>query len=313
MRRLPSCLLLLIALWGCEPQPSPIRHDPIVVYASYADERYLPELFADFTEETGIPVTVAYDRSDVHAQNLILNIGSPPVDVFLSRSVAHLWNTANEGALRPITAVNLANVPEMLRDQDALWTAINYQQSVIVHGSGAREPYPVSFVDFADATYKGRVCVSSSSLPANRLVLAMMIADLGAKRTERVVRNWMRNLAVAPFKSEADLMAAVEADECEFGIASGWQVDPDLLVIRPLPAYLQIEGIGIGRHSRYPDSAEQLVNWMLSEPVNQHHAQSVQAMPVIGRPFDAEAGQVPATAGWNDEDARLLAERASYH
>lgn len=312
MRRLSACLLLLIGLAGCESKQVPVRHEPIVVYASYADESYLPGLFTEFTEQTGIPVTVAYDRSEVHARNLIFNIGSPPVDVFLSRDVAHLWNTADEGALRPISAPNLANVPEDLRDQDGLWTALGYQQSVVIHGRDVREPHPAGLVDFAKDSYSGRLCVSSSSLPASRLVLAMMIADLGAKQTERVVRNWMKNLATAPFRSEADLLAAVEAGDCEFGVVSGWQMDPDLSVIRPVPDYVQIEGVGIARHSRYPDSAQHLVNWMLSEPVNQRHARALGASPVIGQSFDAEAGQPPAVAGWNDEDARLLAERASY-
>ena len=312
MKRFVSCLLPLIGLIGCESEQAPVRHEPIVVYASYVDESYLPGLFADFTEETGIPVTVAYNRSEVHAQNLIFNIGSPPVDVFLSSNVAHLWNAADEGALRPVSAPNLENVPQALRDQDALWTAIGYQQSLIVRGDAAREPYPAGLADFAGTNFKGRLCVSSSSLPANRLILAMMIADLGSKQTERIVRNWMRNLASAPYKSEADLMAAVKGGDCEFGIVSGWQIDPSLAILHPAPSYVQIEGIGIARHSRYPNSAQQLVNWMLSESVNQRHAAALESMPVIGGPFETEAGQAPAVAGWNDEDARLLAERASY-
>ena len=312
MKKTLFCAFLLVCIAACDSKEPAVRHEPIVVYASYADEAYLTQLFAGFTEESGIPVVVAYDSSEVHARNLIFNIGSPPVDVFLSREVADLWHTADEGALRPISAAHLANVPESMRDLDGLWTAVNYQHSLIVHRSDVDAPMPVGLGDFANAPFKGRLCVGSASLPANRLILSMMIEDLGLKQAERVVRNWMRNLAAAPFKTEDELLTAVRSGECEFGIVSGWQSSADLGVIIPQPAYIQIEGIGVARHSRYPESAQKLVNWMLSDDVNQQHAHAQNAIPVIGRQFDASAGQAPAVAGWNDNEARLLAERASY-
>ena len=265
-------LLVLSCLASCESKEAPIRHESIVVYASYSDESYLPELFAEFTDETGIPVTVTYDGSDVLTRNLIFNIGSPPADVFLSRSVADLWRAADEGALRPIAAANLEQVPEALRDLDGLWTAVNYQQSVIAYRGDLDEPLPRGLVDLGDEKYRGRLCVSSAALPANRLI----------------VSGWTAGTFL---QSQADL--AIRA-------------------IHPQPAYTQIEGIGVARHSRYPDSAQQLVNWMLSKTVNQQHARNVNAIPAIGTPLAPEVGQAPAVAGWNNEEARSLAERAGY-
>tara|TARA_R110000782_G_scaffold189867_1_gene279790 strand:+ start:1483 stop:2448 length:966 start_codon:yes stop_codon:yes gene_type:complete len=313
-------LLVLSCLASCESKEAPIRHESIVVYASYSDESYLPELFAEFTDETGIPVTVTYDGSDVHTRNLIFNIGSPPADVFLSRSVADLWRAADEGALRPIAAANLEQVPEALRDLDGLWTAVNYQQSVIAYRGDLDEPLPRGLVDLGDEKYRGRLCVSSAGLPANRLILSMMIADLGQKQAERVVRHWMQNLAEGPFESDEALMSALDRGVCDLAIVSGWtagtflqsQADLAIRAIHPQPAYTQIEGIGVARHSRYPDSAQQLVNWMLSKTVNQQHARNVNAIPAIGTPLAPEVGQAPAVAGWNNEEARSLAERAGY-
>ena len=313
-------LLVLSCLASCESKDPPARYEPIVVYASYSDESYLSELFAEFTDQTGIPVTVTYDSSDVHTRNLIFNIGSPPADVFLSRSVADLWRAADEGALRPIASANLEQVPETLRDLDGLWTAVNYQQSVIAYRGDLDEPLPRGLVDLADEKYRGRLCVSSAALPANRLILSMLIADLGPKQAERAVRNWMQNLAAGPFESGEALVSALDHGHCDFAIVSGWvagtflqsQADLAIRFIRPQPAYTEIEGIGVARHSRYPDSAQQLVNWMLSETVNQQHARNVNAIPATGATLTAEVGQAPAVAGWNNEEASLLAERAGY-
>lgn len=319
MQRALLVLSLLVVLASCDSQQAPVRHEPIVVYASYGDETYLGKLFEPFTASTGIPVFVKYDSSNAHATNLVFNIGSPPADLFLTREIADLWEAADEGALRPIVAANLDSVPEALRDADNLWTSLNYQQSVIIH-QGDADDLPDDVVDLAKRQYQGRLCVSSSSLATNRQLLAMLIDLHGEKATERIVRNWMINLAAPPFPDERALFAAVDAGDCEFGILSGWQAglslfsiaDAPVSIIEPTTAYIQVEGIGVARHSRYPDSAQTLVNWLLTEEINKAHASALQAYPAVGAAFSGESGPAPAAAGWRNEEAGLLAERAGY-
>lgn len=314
---LPLCFLVGVA--SCESERDAVRHEPVVVYADYADGEYLEELFADFTAASKIPVTLELDSSANHAKNLIFNIGSPPADAFLSSSVADLWAAADEGALRPITAANLAQVPASLRDADKLWTALNFQQSVIVHRSSAAE-LPTDVDAFANRRYQGRICLSTSELATNRALLAMLIDLHGRKETERMVRHWMQNLAAAPFENEQQLLNAVAAGECEFGIVSGLRVASRLhtqaalavRIIEPARSYRNIEGIGVARHARYPDAAQALVQWLLDEQVNKRHADAVAATPAVGDNPDAGTGPAPAVAGWRDEEAKLLAERAGY-
>ena len=62
--------------------------------------------------------------------------------------------------------------------------------------------------------------------------------------------------------------------------------------------YVDIDGIGVARHARYPEAAHVLVNWMLNEK------------PITDLAWSN--GKNVGIAGWRDEDARLLAERAGY-
>jgi iron(III) transport system substrate-binding protein len=314
-----SCLVLVTVLTACESKQEQTRYDPVVVWVSYEDESYLPEFFADFTSETGVPVTIKYATADLHIYNLIENIGSQPADVFMTRNIAHLWRAAEEGALRPIQAGNLENVPDALKDGDGLWTAINYQQSVIVHRLETKDGLPQSFSDLGKASFEGRLCVSTSRLSVNKEMVAIMIAELGVTPAERLVRRWMSNLATAPFESEKELLNAVIAGDCEFGILSGWgatclfsDTGQEVKIIRGQPAFTQIEGVGVGRHSRYPQSAHVLVDWILSEEVNQTHARSSNAYPIRDQEHLSETAQPAAAAGWRGEDAKLLVERAGY-
>ena len=308
-----------VALTGCEKDEPAIRYDPVVVWASYADESYLPELFSAFTEETGVPVNVQYAREELHLYNLIENIGSEPADVFLTRNIEHLVRAADEGALRPIRSDGLAEVADALKDSDGLWTAINFQKTQIIQGPARAKPAPDNVYALAEPAFKGKLCLSSSRLTSNQDMVAMMIADIDVKPAERVVRGWVSNLAEPPFADESALLDAVENGVCEIAIVSGWgasrmfsNADSALAASTPQPGYLQIEAVGVGRHSRYPQSAYRLIDWLLSEAVSSRHAVGVVAYPPVAFSATDYSGQPASTAGWRHEDAILLIERAAY-
>ena len=63
--------------------------------------------------------------------------------------------------------------------------------------------------------------MTSLQSAGNRALLAMLIGDLGERPAERVVRGWLRNLALPPFKESARLQAALESGECGVAIVSG--------------------------------------------------------------------------------------------
>ena len=86
----------------------------------------------------------------------------------------------------------------------------------------------------------------------------MMIAETGARLAERVVRGWVRNLAVPPLDTASAVFDAVENGTCDFGLvsrsvalstASRFGNGTATFVI-PVPAYPDIEGIGVARHAR---------------------------------------------------------------
>ena len=105
MNRIAGFAWLTLLLAACERAPETVpatRHEPVVVYASYGDEEYLPALFDSFTASTGIPVTVRHRREEQIVAEVIGNSGSPPADVLLTRAVHGIWQAADEGALRPL-------------------------------------------------------------------------------------------------------------------------------------------------------------------------------------------------------------------
>jgi len=295
MRAVLLAVFAVLNLIACESKaPGP----PLVVYASDADETFLPTLFADFTDETGISVTVKYGDSSANTDAVIANAGSPPADVLLTNNVVDIWRAADEGALRPIQGASLSGVPEYLRDPDGLWAALQVRYAAIGAAPDLAVAGPMNYAALADPKLHGQICLSSSALAVNRSLIAMLIQELGVRPAERIVRGWVRNLAFSPFSTEAELQVAIESGSCNYGIFS---MPPEIQngeKAGDRRYYVDIDGIGVARHARYPESAHVLVDWMLNKNAIKDLVWS--------------NGKNVGIAGWRDEDARLLAQRAGY-
>lgn len=296
MRKFLGTALVALSLVACDSADKGPPAAAIVVYVNVAQEDGLADRLSAFTEETGIPVTLTVAEDEVNVRNVIENRGVPPADVVITSTVIDIWRAADEGALRPLKATHVEDVPALLRDPDRTWAAIGvrYAKIVTAADAGLADDYG----DFATAELRGKICLSTSALPVNRALIAMLIEDIGLKPAERLVRAWVRNLAASPFATEQKLVDALRSGTCGYGIVSDTADIQGLVSIAPNPLYLDIEAIGIARHARQAQSAETFVQWMLaSSPLPQPESSNGRNLGLVG---------------WRNEEVRLLAERAGY-
>lgn len=316
--------VLVLLLSSCERSAnapaSDIRAEPVVVYASYDDPSYLPDFFEAYTATSGVRVIVRNAESIV--DEVIGNSGSPPADVLLTPDVAGIWRAAAEGALRPLAPeLSYARLPAWLRDSDGYWVAISYRTSAIAYDSRAADiVIPTRYKDLAEQRFRGQLCLSRSSDSVNRTVIAMLIDDLGVRPAEIVVRGWMANLAMPVFDSQSELIKAIESMQCQMGIVSSvnfaMAAENAAVAMRSAAiaeSYANIEGVGVARHSKNPDGAAKLIEWMLSVTAQASHSKQMHVYPVTGVNFDSGVDRKNvSTVGWHTEDAAKLAERAGY-
>jgi iron(III) transport system substrate-binding protein len=330
--RIAACLLPALVLCACE-RPAPkagapiVRPEPVVVYASYEDEDYLPSLFTAFTRETDIPVTVRHRPEEQIVSEVIEKRGSPPADVLLTRSVHGIWRVADDGALRPLQSQEIARiVPGWLRDPDGYWTAIGFSPvHVMCNGERQEDCDAVeAYEDLGKPEFQGSVCLSASSSAVNRTLIAGLIADHGVRPAELIVRNWIANLAVPPFESEAALLQAVEAGTCRLAVVSSLAFNdfnrPTVAAIWPQPGYFDVVAVGINRHARSPEAARRLVEWLAGAEAMAAQFDAIGLRPVdagvsaAGLPFPAPEGMRHANVfGLFDAEAIELAERARWY
>lgn len=291
MKRLLILAALLVG--ACDSGPPP---PPVLVLAPGQDGNELSLLLADFTDDTNIPVSIEWGQSSDHAVRLIEKSGAP-ADVLITDNVADIWRAADEGALRPIQSDEFATPHPAVKDPDALWVAIGLHLHVIAHGQNVR-PTTASYDDLGTPEFAGRLCLSSSTLPINRSLIAYLIEERGVREAERLVRRWVRNLARPPFESEHEMLDAIREGGCDYGIGAMSNNLEGLVPFTPTPHFFDVSAVGIGRHAGQPDSAQQLVDWLLRNSAVQLHTQEDPVSASI--------------AGFRDEEVRLLVERAGY-
>ena len=300
MRRLLLAGCACLAACGAEPPQAPVE-----VLAATEAGKLLAADFDRFSAETGIPVAVTAGDSAALADRLIDNTGGP-ADVIITGNAADIWRAADRGALRPIESAALDTQPPFLRDPDAYWGALSVRWHAIYHNEEA-DPPARHVRDLGKPDFAGRICLSSSRLAVNRSLIAYLIDAEGVLQAERLVRRWVRNLAHPPFGSEPELLEALRDGRCMYGIAS-WHAQgggeaalgTGVMPIVSEPPTLEITAVGVNRHAAHPDAAQKLADWLL-----RHREPWV-------RSADSPAPPAAHIAGWRDDEARLLAERAGY-
>jgi iron(III) transport system substrate-binding protein len=296
VKRLVAWLPVLL-LAACDGPRQP-EGPAVVVYASEDDPAGLQQLLSDFTDDTGIPVSLEWGDSSENTDRLIEKSGRP-ADVLITDNAVDIWRAAEEGALRPITSGALTAVDPHLRDPDKYWAALQRRFIVIAVSPAATFQSSGGYDDLGAESYNGQLCLSSVENSVNRALIAMLIEDLGLKPAERLVRAWMMNLQVPPFATEQQLLAALESGDCEYGVVSDYLVPGETMQkIGPVPLYADISAVGVGRHAGQPERAQQLVDWIRRE----HPPEGLAEWN----------GRNIGLVGARDEDVRKLAERVGY-
>jgi ABC-type Fe3+ transport system substrate-binding protein len=130
----------------------------------------------------------------------------------------------------------------------------------------------------------------------------MMISELGVRSTELTVRDWVKNLALPPFDTEARLLDAISEGTCGIAVvtevaAAGSGLD----ILVPAKSYADVATLGVARHARNPDGAAALAEWLVTE---------VADMQITGG--ENISRRNVSLVALHNEEARLLAERARY-
>lgn len=249
--------------------------EPVTVYSSRIENLIKP-LFERFTEETGIPVRYIIDKEGPLMARLKAEGRNTRADMFMTVDAGNLWQATELGVLAETdSAILKENIPEHLRDPQGRWYGLSVRARTIVYSPERVQPEQLSdYAGLADPRWKGRLCLRTSKKVYNQSLVAMMLARVGAEKTEQVVRGWVANLAAPPFSDDTSLIKAIAAGQCDVGIVNTYYLgrlqkeDPDLPVELfwagqdGSGVHVNVSGAGVTRHASNPEGAQRLLEWL---------------------------------------------------
>lgn len=327
MRNLGVVVAILVATLA--------QAESVSVYSA-RNEQLLKPLLDAYTKETGVTVQLVTGSEGPLLARLKAEEANTGADILMTVDAGNLWLAQQQGVLQPIkSAVLESNVPAHLRDPQHQWFGLSVRARTIFYNNTKIKPTELSsYEDLAAPKWKGRLCLRSSKKVYNQSLVAMLIEQHGDAKTEEMVRGWVANLATSVFADDTKLLEAIDAGQCDVGIANtyyfgrlqdaGKAKKVSLFWANQAGAgvHVNISGAGVTKHAKNPQGAQKLLEWLSSTKAQNLYADGNHEYPVnvAVKPTAllASWGSYKANpmnvgkAGDLQDDATRLMDRAGY-
>lgn len=251
--------------------------ETVTVYSA-RNEQLIKPLFDEYTKETGVEVKLLTDKEGPLMARLQAEGTNTPADLLITVDAGNLWQAANLGLLKSVKSDTLnKNIPAHLRDARGQWYGLSVRARTMFYNPTLVKAEQLStYEDLADPKWKGKLCLRTSKKVYNQSLVAMMIAQYGEAKTERIVRGWVDNLATDVFADDTKLLEAIAAGQCSVGIANSYyfgriidknpQFNAKLFWANQKTngVHVNISGAGVTRYAKNEAGAVKLMEWLSS-------------------------------------------------
>ncbi len=267
------------------------------------------QVYAGFFKKTGIKVNLVEAPADKLVERIKSEGANSPADVIITVDAGNLWRTQQEDLFQkiPKTSMLYQQIPANLRDPEGYWFGFTKRARVIVYNKARIKPADIArYEDLANAKWRGKVIMRSSSNVYNQSLTGSMIAALGNPRTEAWAKGMVANFARKPEGNDTAQIKAVAAGAGDLTLANTYYLvrlarsskaeDRDIAnkvgVIFPNQGdrgtHVNISGGGIAKYAPNRAAALRYLEYLASPEAQKIFAASNYEYPVVsGVPRDA--------------------------
>jgi len=292
------------------------------------------EVFAAFTEDTGLTVDfLAGDDAEL-LQRIEAEGAESPADVYMTVDAGNLWNAAQRGVLAEVASPALEQaVPRQYRGAQGHWFGLVLRARTVIYNPDNVSPDEFdaedTYAGLTDPKWDGRLCMRGTTGVYTASLVASLIDLHGRDRALEIVEGWVAN-DVKVESNDVLLIDAVDAGTCDVALINHYYLAreladrPDLDVElywasqEGAGVHVNISGAGVVETSDNPDAARELLEWLATDgqdeliagneefPVNG----DVPPEPISGAfgPFEPMPIDAEAYGARNAEAIDLLAE-----
>lgn len=264
-------------------------------------EALIKPLLDKFTKETGISVNLVTGKAD----NLITRLKSEgkysPADLLLTTDVGRLYRAKTQELTQPIESSVLSQtIPENFRDTDGHWLGLSLRARPIMVSAERVDANTITQLeDLTGPSWKGRICIRSSSNIYNQSMVASLVAQLGETDAQAWVDGFVKNFARPPQGGDRDQIKAVAAGQCDLAIANTYYLagmlsskdDTQIAQAKKVKviwpnqnnrgAHVNISGVAMAKHAPNKNAARKLVDFLLTAESQTWYANTNHEYPVL--------------------------------
>lgn len=273
------------------------------------------ELFAKFTEETGIKVNIVNASADELIQRLETEGENSQADVLITVDAGRLYRAQSKNLLQPIKSKILdENIGMDFREKDGHWFGLTYRARIIAYAKDRVNPENLkNYEDLANPEWKGKILIRSSENIYNQSLLASIIVAEGEEEAKQWAAGVVANMARNPKGSDRDQVKAVASGEGDIAVVNTYYIglmlndeNPEerkagesVGIIFPNQenrgTHINISGIGVTKNAPHKENAIKLMEFLSEEEAQQALANSNYEYPI-----NPKASKAAILKTWGD-------------
>jgi iron(III) transport system substrate-binding protein len=269
----------------------------------YSSRHYQTDeaLYTGFTKLTGIKVNRIEAGEDALIERVRNEGARSPADVLVTVDAGRLWRAEQLGLFRPVKSALLdARIPASFREPSGLWYGFSLRARVIAYHKAKIRPDEIrNYEDLADAKWKGRVCMRSSSNIYNLSLMGALIDHLGEAKAEAWARSVRANLARDPKGGDTDQLKGVAAGECDVTVSNQYyyarlmrsqkaderEAAEKLGIVFPNQSswgtHVNVSGAGVMKNAPHREAAIKFLEYLASDEAQRYFADGNNEWPVV--------------------------------
>ena len=285
---------------------------PSVTVLCSVDESFIDAVLKPFERKTGIVVRAVTDSEASKTTGLLSRIRAegehPRADVLFSSEIFGTIELANQGFLESYDSPAAADLPPAFRDPKHRWAAIGLRGRVIAYDPTRvdAESLPRDWESFGQPQWASRLAIANPLFGTTRGHVAAMFAIWGPDRARSFLRS-LRDHGALILGSNSATVRAVRSGRADLCVTD----TDDVFVARRDGASLAMIypdmgaggtlwipcSVAILKNCPHPDQARQLVDYLLSPPVEitlaRSPSQNVPVRPNVARVAYIQAPRIP--------------------
>lgn len=269
----------------------------------YSSRHYQTDeaLYSGFTKRTGIKVNRIEAGEDALIQRVRNEGERSPGDVLITVDAGRLWRAQELGLFQPVrSSVLESQIPASFREPSGQWFGFSMRARVLAYNKAKVNPQELRrYEDLADAKWKGRLCVRSSTNIYNLSLMGALIDRLGEAKAQEWANAVRANMARPPKGGDTDQLKAVAAGECDVAISNHYYYarlarsskPEDKAVAEKLGiafpglagsgTHVNISGAGVLKHAPHRDAAVKFLEYLASDEAQRYFAEGNNEWPVV--------------------------------